>query len=121
MVRIVLRALGTTLLTLVVLGFVVLSRTDPGSAGVSERESTVVVLGDLPAPLPGLGAGTEGSASSGGLTAVMGAIRGYLGGEAAPNSAPGELATTPEEPEGVRVNLGRPAGAGGVRVNRGLP
>lgn len=119
MVRIILRALGTTLLTLAVLGYIVLARTERESGGGS---STVVVLGDLPEPLPGLGPEADGTAPQGGLPAVVGALRAYMGGEATPEPVHGEReALRPEEPEGVRVNLGRPSGAGDVQVNRGLP
>lgn len=109
MVRIVLRSIGTTFLTVAILGAIVLTRTDRGSA----QGPTVVTLGDLPEPLPGLGPEVGGAPSPGGLPAVVGALRAYLGGTA-PEPAS-------EEPEGVRVNLGRPSGAGEVRVNRGLP
>jgi hypothetical protein len=121
-VRIVLRALTTTVLTVTVLGVIVATRADHGPGGGTQAAPTVVVLGDLPESLPGLDAETGGAAPAGGLSAAVAALRTYLGGGTATEAAHEEPeGVRSAEPEKVRVNLGRPSGSGDVRVNRGLP
>lgn len=108
MLRIVIRALGITLVTVAGLALAVEARSRRDD---EQGKSLAVALDDGGAP--GDAAHGQGPASP------IAALRAMLLGDSAP--PPAEEEEAPVEPEGLAVHRGVPAAASGVQVNRGLP
>ncbi len=105
MLRIVIRALGITFVTVACLSLVVERQ--------SRREDAQSAALGLPTV-----AADETSAPGDAPASPIAALRAMLTGSDAP---PPTEAPNPPEPEGPGVHRGVPSGAGDVRVNRGLP